>query len=238
MDSLPKKIVPDPIVEALVEIRFDPAVPEDAVFGVIYGRLSERFTGYESLPILQLPEFVRRTDQNLAFQPHYRLENEKYVVQIGPRVLSFAAKEPYPGWEVFSNETFDIIGYVKQQKIAKRILRAAVRYTNFFSDDVFSKINLNISLRGREFDREETFVRTIVREGRFRSILQVGNNVTLSQHGRVRKGSIIDVDTFTEETSDFLERPEKVLNEAHEVEKRLFFTLLSENYLESLNPEY
>jgi len=57
--KIPKKIDPCPIVEAIVEIRFDSNLPGDAIFGVIYNQFKEDYPKFTKLPILQLPEAIR-----------------------------------------------------------------------------------------------------------------------------------------------------------------------------------
>ena len=41
--QIPKKITPCPILEAIVEIRFEPEEPDDAIFGIIYNKFKKRF---------------------------------------------------------------------------------------------------------------------------------------------------------------------------------------------------
>jgi uncharacterized protein (TIGR04255 family) len=68
--KLPKKISPCPIVEAIIEIRFDASLPGDAIFGIIYNMLKDEYTNLEKLPILELPDAIRTTDPNLMYSPH------------------------------------------------------------------------------------------------------------------------------------------------------------------------
>src|SRR5659263_57254 len=107
--SLPVKISPCPILDALLEIRFSSKINSNAVFGLIYNALQTNFPKVESLPILQLPDVVRATDPNFRYKPHYKISNEKYVLQIGPDVIAISAFPNYVGWEEFSDKIFDIL---------------------------------------------------------------------------------------------------------------------------------
>ena len=104
--QLPKKITPCPIAEAIVEIRFDsnPDIPADAIWGIIYNSFKEEysFKSIEKLPILQIPEPVRLNDPALIYKPNYKLSNEKFIFQIGPKVISLASAPNYIGWRIFS----------------------------------------------------------------------------------------------------------------------------------------
>ena len=48
--SIPKKISPSPILEAVVEIRFENELPSEVIFGKLYGALSTEFDQTEQLP--------------------------------------------------------------------------------------------------------------------------------------------------------------------------------------------
>ena len=45
--KIPKRINPCPIIEAIVEIRFEANIPPDAVFGVIYNEYPEEILDAE-----------------------------------------------------------------------------------------------------------------------------------------------------------------------------------------------
>ncbi|MDZ7758957.1 MAG: TIGR04255 family protein [Desulfovermiculus sp.] len=68
--KIPKRIDPCPIVEALYEIRFEPNYPSDAIFGLIYKAMKQEFDSFEKLPILELPETIRSTDDVLEYKPY------------------------------------------------------------------------------------------------------------------------------------------------------------------------
>ncbi len=81
--TLPIKIDPCLIIDALVEIRFSTKIHPNAVFGLLCNALQTDFEKVENLPILQLPDSVRSSDPNLQFKPHYRITskdlNSEYV---------------------------------------------------------------------------------------------------------------------------------------------------------------
>ena len=53
------------------------------------------------------------------------------------------------------------------------------------------------------------------------------------------KGLLIDIDTFVEkDLADFFEQKKDLIEEGHLEEKRLFYGLLKDNFLKSLNPTY
>lgn len=103
---LPIRIEACPLIDALIEFRFEAAITKSAVFGIIYNLIKEEYRGNViNLPILQIPEQIREVDPNLKFKPLYRIENERFVIQIGYDVLSISSKMPYIGWSDFSKHS-------------------------------------------------------------------------------------------------------------------------------------
>src|SRR6056297_2228219 len=88
MIRIPKSIHPCPIIDAISEIRFNPSTDPDAVYGVLFSAFRRNFSVTEKLPITQIPQEIRESDGSLFWQPHYRMKNDDFVIQIGPRVIS------------------------------------------------------------------------------------------------------------------------------------------------------
>ena len=55
MTQIPKKLNKCPLVDVIFEIRFNPIVPPEVVFPMIYSRISNDFGPIESLPVSQIP---------------------------------------------------------------------------------------------------------------------------------------------------------------------------------------
>jgi uncharacterized protein (TIGR04255 family) len=236
---LPKRIEPCPIKEAIVEIRFETALPGEAVFGVVYNSIKDRYKELEKLPILQLPEVVRMNDPNLVHQPHYRLKKDNFLIQIGPQILSVVVVEPYPGWETFLGEIEYVFTKVHELGIIDKVTRFGIRYVDFFNLDIAEKLKIHILLNEHEVVSESIVLRIVFDKGSFHSALQISNDVTLEEHQRKVKGSALDLDTYSEEKrNDFFLHLDPILTEAHTIEKELFFSLLRPEFLESLNPTY
>lgn len=233
--SLPKQISPCPIIDALLEIRFVPNIHQNAVFGLIYNALQEDFPKVDNLPVLQIPEPIRNIDPNLKFKPYYKITNEEYVVQIGPDVLSIASFPKYTGWNKFFTVISEVLNKIEETRVIKNVSRVGIRYINFFDDDIFNKINLNVQLNNSIIDSRSTVVKTEIIQMEYISTLQIANSVINDE----RVGSIIDIDTsINNQLDDFFRNKEYIINKGHEFEKELFFSLLKDDFLESLNPEY
>ena len=237
--KLPNRIKPCPIIEAIIEIRFIPSVPAEAIFGLLYSNIKDRYSKIEKLPILELPEAIRNRDINLKYKPYHKLLRDKYTVMIGPRVLSIAVTGNYPGWNHFYPEVDWIIQKADNAGIFNKLERYSLRYINFFDLNIFNNIRLNISLSGDDIKSDESFYRTTLSTEDLKTVLQISNSVSINVDKKVRLGSIIDIDVSSREVEQsFIHNRESILNKMHTGEKKVFFNLLTESFLKSFNPEY
>lgn len=235
--KLPKKINPCPIIDSLLEFRFNTKYPADAVFGIVYESLKSKYPNFESLPILQLPEPVRRMDPNLRFKPYYKISNEDYVVQIGADILTISSFPKYLGWEAFQSEIREYINTIKDLSIVDMVLRVGLHVINFFPEiDIFTNAKIQISLSDKILDLKNALFRTeFSHDDNIKSTLHISNNALISS----TTGSIIDIDSnfdYNQNLNDdvLLEK----ISKTHSSEKELFFSLIKDEFLQTLNPEY
>lgn len=238
--GLPKKISPCPILESIAEIRFDSKVPSEAIFGVIYTGIKDEFPGeVANLPVLQLPEAIRAHDKDLKYQPYYRLKHENYILSIGPKVISLACVDPYAGWEAFSEKIKGLINNVLKSGVIEKIERIGLRYINFFESNIFDSVDMNISIGKNSLSQSNLLVKTGYSVDEYAVLTQIFNSAMTDKQGVAVSGSIVDVDVSREDIdySD-CESLFEFLNSAHTIEKKVFFELLSEEFIATLNPEY
>ena len=236
--KIPKKITPEPIIEAIVEVKFTPKVPADTILGLVYGQVSGKYKTVERLPILQLPDDVRSQDPNLRFQPLYRMYHESFIFQLGPMVLSVAVRN-YPGWALFEREIIDIYNHCKKADIFDSILRVGMRYVNFFDPNVFEQTKLTLMFDRVDLSKQLTTLLTKIPYGEYESTLKVSNMASVKTDKGLQTGSVIDIDTYTDKRDQITNSELSVLLEhQHEITSKLFFSLLTESFLATLDPEY
>lgn len=234
---IPKKIEPSSIIQSLIEIRFEPNIPLNAVFGSVYSILAPDYDNCKELPINQMPEQVRNTNPHFIHQPCNVLSKGDFNLQIGPRVLILSV-EIYPGWELFSKEILNIIDLLKEKNLFNSFVRVGLRYIDFFNENVFTISKLGVHLDQCNVGNEQTFVRVNTTENDYGCILQIGNNLKILKNGLEQVGSIIDLDvSFSEEKMRQLDFAND-LNVAHDICKRFFFGLLAPSFISSKKPVY
>lgn len=236
--KIPSKIVPCPITEAIMEVRFDSKFDEGAVFGIIYNQIKDEFEKTINLPILEIPSSLRKTDPNLLYLPYYRLEsktNKNALIQIGPRVFSVILTNDYTGWDDFRTLIENGLQKLEKSEVVSKITRFALRYVNFFDENILSKSNLVIKLNNEQLNGYNTTMRFEIPDGDFLNVLAISNHAIKQEGSEIVKGSTIDIDTKIEsELPNFFANRKKLLGDCHNTEKKLFSSLLSDDYVKTL----
>lgn len=245
MTKLPKKITPDPIVEAVIEIRFDSKAYVEQLLTVILNKYPEKNSSLNKLPINEIPEYVRESDPELRYKPLYQLsvDNEKYVILVGPRILAISAakgKTGYIGWSDFYKEFDELFKHSLLNHDVEKIVRIGMRYINFFdSKDFWNNILLNISpevfVQGNK-----VLLKVENTKEKFNTSIQIATNTKVRKRGNNEEGSIIDIDISINEEKANLDKTqiESLIQEMHLGIKTNFFGILKPEYLETLGPKY
>jgi uncharacterized protein (TIGR04255 family) len=241
MKSLPKRIDPCPIVEAVVEVRFSSLLPSEAIFGVAYSKVGSDFEKAEKLPILQVPEAIRSQDENLRYQGYYSLHRENLSLKIGPRVLTFSNVEPYSGWESFFPFIQQSMRKLSDSGIINVPERIGIRYINLFKYPLFGQINLDLTINEQHISTEPANIRAELQRDGFVVVLQIANNTGIKSVNYEGIGSLVDIDCihdFGGGAADFPRVFEELAQAGHLIEKQSFFSLLTPDHLARLNPTY
>ncbi len=241
MANLPVKITPCPIIESNIEIRFVANFPPDAVIGIIYNLLLSN--GYQCTlsqrPIMQLPAEIRAKDPQLQYQATHTIaiQNPKFFVHVGPSVCVIQIPI-YIGWAKFREIINSIVVLLQRNNLFKRVDSIGLKYVNFFKLDIFDKIVLKIEGLS---NLRSTIFRTEILNEKYVNILQISNGVHVNNPYLQLNadGSLIDITTVVLsqhglDSSNIMTH----IDEARLGEKSLFFSLLKEDYLDTLSPEY
>lgn len=240
IDRLPTRIKPCPIVEAAVEMRFVSNEPWRNMPGLLAPRLRGRYPQDSELPLAGMPEAVRLQDPNLAFQPLVQYESPKFLFRFGPRAATLITRpNQYPGWQLFRDELHWLWSQMADAQFVREGERLGMRYVDFFKEDIFLKLILNISVDDKAIRGVEQTYSVVVPDGDATARLVLANAALLRTGQEARKGSVLDLDVWRRLTSeDFFAEARTHIERLHDINKRLFFGLLKPDFLATLNPEY
>jgi len=236
---LPVKIDPCPIADTGFEVRFTPAMPPSAVFGIVYTALKNTHPSeVEQLPILQLPDSLLDQDPNLMYRPHHQISNDQFTVQIGPRILVISSKSPYPGWDVVREEVTNCLKAIVDAGVIKTIERMGMRYVNLFVGDVTEQLTIKVSAPD-DLKLGAKSMRVEVKHLDLLSSVSIHTEFGNAGETKDQIGTVVDIDTYILLQLD----PgawgyADLLEQMHASEKSLFFSLLKLELLNQLNPIY
>jgi len=237
--TIPKKIE-SPIQEAVFEIRYDCPYPGEALYGLLFDIFKD-FPDKEdhALPILQMPQQIRLIDPNLKYQPYYRAFRDGYAFAVGPHSIVFSALKPYRGWTEWKSFFYPILDTIREKKIIRSVERIGLRTFDLFDGNIFDKINAKLTIADRTIDSSPTAFFTEFDEGSVHVLLNLGNAAAVN--GQTARKSLIDINCiclFNGEVNGFFSSYKETLEKAHQVNKQVFFGLIKQELLSSLNPEY
>ena len=242
---VPKRLKKEPLIEAVWEVRFssDKESVAELLPGLIYQAMGTSFPKTERLPASNLPRAVLQQDANLRYVPTVRLEGSPYSIQIGEHVVSLSCGRPYMGWGEFEPKILQLADMLKTTNLLTRLERFSLKYIDVIQ--LSEKPSLNplqivIRLGIHELTANPVQLRTELRENGFRHIVQIASPAqAVFSTGEQFEGLLIDIDTiYQQETNEFWEEFRTLLNQAHLLNKNLFFHILTKETETLLEPEY
>jgi uncharacterized protein (TIGR04255 family) len=244
MGKLPRKIDCH-ITEAIYEIRFTAVEQQDVFVGMVLFSLKDYITKPEQLPIMQLPLAIRNEDPDLRYSATHKADfksNANLKIGIGPRVIFFSNTTPYLGWEAWSSSFIPIVKIVLELDLIKEVERTGLRYINVYKHSILDKIKLNLSMDGSQILKPFSSIRIEFSDDNYIKVLSIINNGFINRDGApVFRGSAIDIDCLRKinlNRIEFLANFVSVTEQSHKVEKDFFFSLLTDDFLQTLNPIY
>jgi uncharacterized protein (TIGR04255 family) len=237
--NLPKKISPNPLISSTVEIRFQSSLTEEEVLSRFYSIYHSDFPAVKDGNQRDL----KRVDpKQFEFSADYTFQNEEYSISVAKNLIAFENIGSYHLWSNYFEVIKKNLSLLIGSKIVDSFIRVGVRYASFFegagkANEIlknaleFRHAGFEESLRLHQVSLKREDVNLYVQIAPFASVQILNSDKT---------GMLIDIDASTMLGNRLFEEDllfEKI-NSLHEEEKILFFGLLNEKFLKSLNPEY
>jgi uncharacterized protein (TIGR04255 family) len=243
--SVPKRLRKEPLLEAIWEIRFtsDRESVAELLPGLIYKAMAIEFPKIERLPAAGLPSAIVQQDSQLRYVPTVRLEGSPYSIQIGEHVVSLSCPLPYTGWGNFQPKIMGLAEILKETSLITRPERFSLKYIDIIplpGSPSLKPLRVVVKLGTHDLTSNPVQFRTELRENGFLHIVQIVSSAqAVLSTGERFEGLLLDIDTICQREpgefwSDFL----PLLDRAHQLNKNLFFHILTDETIDHLEPEY
>ena len=148
-------------------------------------------------------------------------------------MIALSSKVPYIGWDRFSTMFYEIVNLCFE--CFDKVSRLGLRYINFFEGDISNKININFSL-SEKYEPSRLNIQAEVVVDDIPSTIQYTPNAVWQE----KAGAVIDIDTFKSYTdgSPGLKELFSDIESVHTCEKTVFCSLLKDEFLQKLKPQY
>ena len=232
--KIPRKI-DDRLRDAIVSVQFEPGVAANAVEGYFDVLFKDTFEA------ISLGQPNRIQIDQLVIQPQqtfYIQREKKFRVDITSNSITFNLINEYLGWKEYSTVLKETLTLLLKEKVIAKVNRIGIRYISVFDQlRIFDKIKPN--LRFLPFDENSSRAQFRIELDRdpFLVIVTIINAFPKPE-GEIY--SVIDIDTIK-----IFDLPEvssqeilKCLEAGHSEQKEVFFSLLEQEFIQSLHPEY
>lgn len=247
--AFPKRISPDSIREAVVEARYISMLPNELLPGLFFQAFDDKYT-YTDRPVrqsVQNPGNNSRGLQEISFQvgrPSI-IYNDKISVQFLPQSIVISCLSQYIGWADFQPEIEKALTRIHGTGQIQAWTRVGLRYITEYVEKDLHDIShfvfkfglpdvksLSAGFRSEFFFKENKAILNLVNKAPI--VADIAGETSKQSHL-----SRIDIDVMKEDlvlnnVGDVL----KVIENLHDCEKEIFFGMLKDEFIKSLNPEY
>lgn len=235
--KLPIEISPDPLVISTIEIRFVPKIEDANLLPLVYKHFQELTPNLEQSKI---PLQIKKSDKNFQYAPDFSLNNNQYKFSFSNCVLSFENISNYSLWNNYFSFISNVTNTFINLNIIGNIERIGVRYASIFNEitSVQAVFNFDqkINLNGYN-EIFEQFKTNLVKED-INFLVQIFANAEANKAGNFKKGVCIDIDASVTPPNLPVDQVLNTIDRLHKEEKIVFFSLLRQEFLNSLNPKY
>jgi|AntDeeMinimDraft_5_1070356.scaffolds.fasta_scaffold07081_3 uncharacterized protein (TIGR04255 family) len=225
--NLPKKINPDRIKDAIIEIEYEADLPFEILLGLFFSELDDSF------------KFINRPSK-FKIGLFY---NDKIKFEVKERTITFNCFENYNNWSVYFPEVKKTIKQLMATGHIEQFKKISVRYINEFRDKTiqdFSKFNFTFdkpNIRSKNFRFNQEYY--LEDEKIILNLATV--DLSQEQQNTINANTLSIIDICVQSKVSDIKFPKELfqlLEQLHIKEKEVFFGLVTEEFLKNSNPEY
>jgi len=179
-------------------------------------------------------------------QPQSILYNQKILIKILPNSFAFGCINQYVGWEHYVPEITRALDLINSTNVVNQWNRVGIRYiTHYPNKDIRDCTKFKYSFGLPDIKSEAVSFSSQFGYKNSQVVINLHNQVPIMSLTKDGTGmeqiptSIIDIDVIrTASGVKSIEELLSIINELHNHEKELYFEMLTQEFLESLHPEY
>jgi len=250
--KIPKKISPDSIKDSVVEIRYSSKIPFEVAIGFFYKSLDDTYN-YTNRPIgigkQQLTNSIPSNLQQIGIQIANRhlFYNEKIKIELLPNSIIFNCLDSYISWDIYQPEIEKTLSQITKAEIIENYTRVGLRYISEYPNlDLKDCLKFSFSFNMPEMKSKTYTFHSEFNQDNLKIILNLNNNIQIINSKSASQNELgissvsnVDIDVIMENIEEkSLESLLSKIEIVHQKEKEIFFNLLTDKFLESLNPVY
>lgn len=235
--SLPKSISPNPLFISTIELRFVTSLSRLELFQKMFSQFSV------ILPIVEegnVPQDLKNQDENFRYLPDFTFKNDDFLLSFSTRSVSFENISEYKLWPTYFSFVKECLTEIFKMNFISTVERCGVRYGSVLngvsSPELALKEVPKIEINGVSSILDA--FRAVFRKQENILYLQISPNAKIQKNDIVKHGLYIDIDaSFTRSimaNNDVFGIFEKL----HYEQKELFFGILKDEFIQTLNPQY
>jgi uncharacterized protein (TIGR04255 family) len=247
--QLPKRITPDSITEAVVEVQYLSHTSFEVLIGIFYQAFDKSYT-YTNRPInpsnvLPSSPATRNQEITIKFGTQSIIYNQKVSISFLPNAFVFNCLNQYIGWHDYRPEIDRALKILWSTGQIEKWTRVGLRYvTQYPQKDLKDCIKFNFTFGFPEVQSVTTAFKSEFEYKEFRVVLNLHDKLPIvrqqtGKHPEVTPSSVIDIDVIADRLSlESLDDLLNVIDDTHLKEKEVYFGMLKDEFLKTLNPEY
>jgi len=247
--TIPKKINPDPVRDSIVEVRYESELPHEVLIGKFYEALKDQYhyVSRSTNPNIEHKQGDHQNLINVNLSNKGLFYNDWIKLELEPNKIVFnynASKSTeYIGWQKFFPQIHEILNTVFQLEEIEEITRIGVRYTSEFTGaDIVPNLNTDFQPKITLPPIKSLTFRANFEDEDFNFTIMVSNELSKKNDaGEDQTVSLMDIDVYylnKEALNESFESLVGIVDSAHTKQKDLFFNLITQDFLTTLNPEY
>ncbi len=230
-----------PVVDAIVELRFDSEMPSQVIAGILFDKLTKYGYGsFEEIEVARLPKEIKDSEASLRYAAHYRFSSDKFFVSISSRVISVVCKcvgeSTYQGWDNYKHEIEKVLSELRSLSAVGGFSRVGVRFVNLFTNsDILERINIAIQAPDVDMITDERIVGFVYKNGTMNTRINFATKASLSfVDGGSMDGAVLDVDSYTEQEDISFDRALGLIEDGHKFTEAAFVKIVKKEFMDEL----